>query len=105
MIPSGLQERVKIVVALQAAWCHCVAMKLTTLRQQTRNKMRMNMKELARSFVLTDPYSVKGDVARLGGISQAADYCADMACGQPSWEALNSQEGREALAAAITDLL
>ena len=60
-----------------------------------------NLKELARSFVATDIAAIRADVIRLGSIDAAAAYSADMAVGQPHWEALDSDEGRAALRAAI----
>lgn len=75
-------------------------------RQEHQPKMKTKMKtnslqDLANSFVATDRAAIRRDVARLGSIADAADYCADIACEQPHWEALDSDEGRTALAVAI----
>lgn len=59
---------------------------------------------LARSFVSTDPTAVRDDVTRLGSVKAAANYSADMSAGQSDWEALNSDEGREALMVVIADM-
>jgi hypothetical protein len=44
--------------------------------------------DLAHSFVDTDTAAICDDVQRLGGVEAAADYSADIASGQPDWEAL-----------------
>jgi hypothetical protein len=62
-----------------------------------------NLKSLADSFVETDSYASRADVDRLG-LAGAADYQADMAAGQPDWEALDTDAGRRALRAALKDL-
>lgn len=66
---------------------------------------KINLSDLAESFVGTDTAAIRDDVKRLGSIEAAADYSADMACGQPDWEALDSDEGRAALEQAIARLV
>lgn len=60
-----------------------------------------DLSALADAFCSTDTHAICADVERLGGIEEAADYCADMAAGQPDYEALDSDDGREALAESI----
>ena len=75
----------------------------SAVKQLNSSNMK-NLIDLARSFVNTDTAAVRDDVQRLGSVKAAADYSADMSAGQPDWEALDSDEGREALVAAIADL-
>lgn len=70
----------------------------------TMKQDRNEIKALAESWVDTDPDAIRKDVAQLGGVTEAADYSADMAVGQPHWEALSSREGRRALRVAIRDV-
>lgn len=67
--------------------------------------MKNNINTIAECFVATDTAAIRDDVRRLGGIEAAAEYSADMASCQPEWEALASDDGQVALAAAIRDLV
>lgn len=65
----------------------------------------VEISRLADSFVNTDTHAIRKDVTRLGSVSAAADYSADIAAGQPDWEALDSDEGRKALEQSIGELI
>lgn len=60
-----------------------------------------DLSPLADAFCSTDTCAIRSDVERLGSIEEAANYCADMAAGQPDYEPLDSDDGRQALAKAI----
>jgi hypothetical protein len=64
-----------------------------------------DLNALAKSVVNTDTGSIRDDVARLGGIRQAAEYSADISIGQPDWEALATPDGINALEVAIKSLV
>lgn len=66
---------------------------------------KINLADLADSFVGTDTAAIRDDVRRLGSIEAAADYSADMSAGQPEWESLDSDEGREALRQSIARIV
>ena len=57
----------------------------------------LEMATLAASWVASDAPAVADDVRRLGGISQAAAYSAELAADQPGWSALTTAAGIRAL--------